>query len=198
MRLPIAGPAAVLLLLPSAALLAQAKPTAQAKPAAHSSAADAEFIKDAEAGAPPTISEKAAIARLEPHGKVTAVRPGGNGFTCTLFPDESRAPFCGDRSAFGWLVAAMSGKPKPSTTGGVAYMAKGGLHYETPEGKIVMQPTSTTKKVKEPPHWMLLTPLDPAATGIPSHPNPGGTYIMFAGTPYAHLMIYQDPKMLKQ
>jgi len=22
---------------------------------------------------------------------------------------------------------------------------------------------------------------------------PNGTYIMFAGTPYAHLMIYQDP-----
>jgi hypothetical protein len=23
-----------------------------------------------------------------------------------------------------------------------------------------------------------------------------GTYIMFAGTPYAHLMIYQDPNTL--
>jgi hypothetical protein len=190
MRLPIAGPAAVLLLLPSAGLLAQAKP------AARSSAGDAEFIKDAESGAAPAISEKAAIARLEPHGKVTAVRPGSNGFTCTLFPDESQAPFCGDRIAFNWLVAAMSGKPKPPATGGVAYMAKGGLHYETPEGRIVMEPTSTTRKVREPPHWMLLVPQNPATTVIPSHPNPGGTYIMFAGTPYAHLMVYQDPKML--
>ena len=192
MRFPIAGAAAVLLLLPSAALLAQAKP------AAHNSASDAEFIRDAEAGAPPRISEKAAIARLEPNGKVTAVRPGGNGFICTLFPDESKAPFCGDRSAFNWLVAGMSGKPKPPASGGVAYMAKGGLHYETTDGKIVMRPSSSTKSVREPPHWMLLTPLDPAATGIPTRPNPGGTYIMFAGTPYAHLMIYQDPKMLKE
>jgi hypothetical protein len=192
MRFSIAGPSAVLLLLPFATLLGQAKP------ADHNSAGDAEFIKEAESGAAPSISEKAAIARLEPHGKVTAVRPGSNGFTCTLFPDESKAPFCGDRSAFNWLVEATSGKPKPSTTGGVAYMAKGGLHYETPDGKIVMQPTSTTKKVKEPAHWMLLTPLDPAATGIPTRPNAGGAYLMFAGTPYAHLMIYQDPKMLKQ
>lgn len=183
---------ALLLLVPTTAALAQAKASGQTKET------EAEFIKSAEAGAPARISEKAAIARMEPGGKVTTVRPGSNGFTCTLFPDESHAPFCGDRSAFRWFVAAMSQQPKPPTTGGVAYMAKGGVHYETPDGKILMAPTSTTKDVKEPPHWMLLTPLDPAASGIPTRPNAGGSYIMFAGTPYAHLMIYQDPKMLKE
>lgn len=182
---------ACLLLAPASAVLAQAKP------AGHTSEAEAEFIKSAEAGAPPRISEKAAIARIEPKGQVTMVRPGSNGFTCSLFPDESHAPFCGDRSAFRWFVAAMSQQPKPPTSGGVAYMAKGGVHYEMPDGKIVMAPSATTKEVKEPPHWMLLTPLDPAATGIPTRPNAGGSYIMFAGTPYAHLMIYQDPKTLK-
>jgi hypothetical protein len=183
---------ALLLLVPTSAALAQAKASAQTKET------EAEFIKSAEAGAPARISEKAAIARMEPGGKVTTVRPGSNGFTCTLFPDESHAPVCADQSGFRWFVAAMSQQPKPPSSGGVAYMAKGGLHYEMPDGKIVMTPTSTTKTVKEPPHWMLLTPLDPAATGIPSKPNAGGTYIMFAGTPYAHLMIYQDPKMLKE
>jgi len=183
--------ALLVLVSPSAVL-------AQAKPAGHASEADVEFIKSAEAGAPARISEKAAIARVEPKGKVTMVRPGSNGFTCALFPDESHAPFCGDRSAFRWFVAAMSQQPKPPTTGGVAYMAKGGVHYEMPDGKIVMAPTATTKEVKEPPHWMLLTPLDPVASGIPTRPNAGGSYIMFAGTPYAHLMLYQDPKMLKE
>jgi hypothetical protein len=28
-------------------------------------------------------------------------------------------------------------------------------------------------------------------------PNPGGAYVMFDGTPYAHLMVYQDPNKLK-
>jgi hypothetical protein len=190
MRLTLAVPAAALLLLPTVL-------PAQVKLASRSRAADAEFIKSAEAGAPDRISQKAAIARLEPNGRVVNVRPGSNGFTCTLFPDESNAPFCGDRSAFRWLVAAMSQQPKPPTTGGVAYMAKGGVHYETPQGEIVMSRSAGTKEVKEPPHWMLLTPLDPATTGIPTRPNAGGTYVMFAGTPYAHLMIYQDPKMLK-
>ena len=83
-------------------------------------------------------------------------------------------------------------------TGGVVYMAKGAYHDETPDGEIVMRPSAQTKKVKEPPHWMLLTPMDPAATGIPTHLNAGGSYIMFAGTPYAHLMIHQDPKMLEK
>lgn len=31
-----------------------------------------------------------------------------------------------------------------------------------------------------------------------ARPDAGGSYIMFAGTPYAHLMICQDPKMLEQ
>jgi len=190
MRLITASGAAALLVLPWAALQAQA--------AGQTKEGDTEFIKAAEEGAPPRISEKAAIARMEPKGKVTTIRPGSNGFTCTLFPDESHAPFCGDHKAFQWIVAAMSEQPKPPAAGGIAYMAKGGLHYETPKGEILMRPTSETKNVKEPPHWMLLTPIDPATSGIPTHPNAGGSYIMFAGTPYAHLMIYQDPKMLKE
>jgi hypothetical protein len=185
------GRALALLLLAPSALLCQTKPAGQTKEA------EAEFIKSAEAGAPARISEKAAVARIEPKGQVTMIRPGSNGFTCALFPDETHAPICADRSGFRWFVAAMSQQPKPPTTGGVAYMAKGGVHYETPDGKSVMMPTGSTKEVREPPHWMLLTPMDPTATGIPTRPNAGGTYIMFAGTPYAHLMFYQDPKMLK-
>lgn len=185
--------AVALLALPLAAL------QAQTRPAGDNRESEAEFIKAAEEGAPERISAQAAIARLEPSGKTSTVRPGSNGFTCTLMPDESHAPYCGDRRGFQWIVAAMSHKPAPPAGGtGIAYMAKGGLHYETPEGKIVMEPSAQTKSVREPPHWMLLTPLDAAATGIPTRPNAGGTYIMFAGTPYAHLMIYQDPKMLKQ
>jgi hypothetical protein len=191
----LAIPLAALQTAAVAALQAQARPAA----AGQNPEAEAEFIKAAEEGAPEQISTKAAIARMEPSGKTTIVRPGSNGFTCTLMPDESHAPYCGDKRGFQWIVAAMSHKPAPPAGGtGIAYMAKGGLHYETPEGEIVMAPSAQTRSVREPPHWMLLTPLDPAATGIPTKPNAGGSYIMFAGTPYAHLMIYQDPKMLEK
>jgi hypothetical protein len=172
---------------------------AQSRPAGQNRETEVEFIKAVEEGAPRWISAQAAIARLEPSGATAIVRPGTNGFTCTLMADESHTPACGNALGFKWLVAATAHKPVPPAGGmGVVYMAKGSTHYETPEGEIVMAPSAQTKSVREPPHWMLLTPLDPAATGIPTRPNAGGAYIMFAGTPYAHLMIYQDPKMLRK
>jgi len=189
MTIQVPLPALVVLLLPGA-LVAQAPP-------GQTKETEAEFVKAAEAGAPDRISAQAAVVRMEPSGKTSVVRPGGNGFTCTLLPDENHTPLCADKKGLAWFTAAMSNQPKPPATGGVGYMAKGGEHYEMPDGRIVMKPGSGTKTVKEPPHWMLLTPLDTASTGIPSHPNAGGSYIMFAGTPYAHLMVYQDPKMLK-
>ncbi len=76
-------------------------------------------------------------------------------------------------------------------------MMQGGVHYETPAGDIVMEKGANTKDVKEPPHWMLMWPIDPAASGLPTKPNPSGVYVMFAGTPYAHLMIYQNPAAMK-
>ena len=179
-------------LLPAAPLLGQAEP------AAANAEANAEFIRAAEAGGPRDIAQRAAVARLDPSGKVTPVRQGSNDFTCTLMPDGSNAPVCADEVGFRWLAAAMSKQPQPpsSRKPGIAYMAKGGIHFETPDGQIVMEPSAGTKEVKEPPHWMLLWPLDPEASGIPTRPNPAGSYIMFAGTPYAHLMIYQDPAKL--
>lgn len=192
MRSALTRTTVALFLLPSAALYAQERPAGQ-KPQ------DAEFIRAAEEGAPDRISGQAAVARLEPDGKVTTVREGSNGFTCTILPDGSNAPMCGDRHAFSWIVAAMSNQPKPPTTQpGIAYMAKGGVHHETPEGEIVMRPSASSEEVKEPPHWMLLWPVDSASSGLPTRPNAGGTYIMFAGTPYAHLMIYQDPNQMKE
>ena len=75
-------------------------------------------------------------------------------------------------------------------------MARGGSHFEN-NHKVVMQQEGGAKVVKEPPHWMVMWPFDPAATKLPTAPNPSGSYVMFDGSPYAHLMIYQDPKKMK-
>ena len=157
-----------------------------------------EYVRAAVQGAPEWISDQAAVARIEPGGRTTPLRKGTNGFTCALFPDASLAPVCADPEGWRWLTAALSNQPKPpNTQPGIAYMAEGGLHYEMPDGKIVMAASPQTKEVKEPPHWMILWPLDPATTGLPTRPNAGGSYVMYEGTPFEHLMIYQDPKMLK-
>jgi hypothetical protein len=39
---------------------------------------------------------------------------------------------------------------------------------------------------------MMLWPFDPATTGLPTAPKQTGTW-MYAGTPWAHLMINQRP-----
>jgi hypothetical protein len=38
-----------------------------------------------------------------------------------------------------------------------------------------------------------LWPFDPQATGLSDRPKNTGTWVMWAGTPYAHLMINQKP-----
>ena len=161
-------------------------------------AAEIEFIKDATAGAPAHVGAAAAVARLEPNGTLTGIREGTNGFTCFIMPDGSNAPVCTDASGLAWFKAAFSGAPAPPNTApGIAYMAKGGMHHETPEGVSVLMPSATTKNVAEPPHWMILWPFSAAGTGLPDRPNPAGMYVMFDGTPYSHLMIYQDPNRVK-
>lgn len=161
---------------------------------------DAKYIAHAEAGGPPALSADAAIARIEQDGSLTTLRPGTNGITCVVgVPGDPEAPFCADRHALQWIQDAVSGKPRPTNEApGIAYMSSGGVHHEAADGSIVMEPGPETKPVEEPPHWMLMWPIDSATSGLPTKENPAGLYIMFAGTPYAHLMVYQDPDKLFQ
>jgi len=159
---------------------------------------DADFIKAAEAGAAAEIASKAAIVRLDAKGAATTVRAGTNGFTCTVgVPGDPTAPFCADANAWTWLMGAVSNQPKPTNTApGIAYMAQGGVHNETATRDVVMMAGPNTHPVKEPPHWMLMWAFDAASSGLPTKENPSGVYIMFAGTPYAHLMVYQNPNQM--
>ena len=43
------------------------------------------------------------------------------------------------------------------------------------------------------PHWMLIWPFDAESSGLSTVMRDAGTMIMFAGTPYAHLHICEDP-----
>ena len=149
-------------------------------------------------GAPPHIAQEAGIMIYGADGKLTETKKSANGFTCIPsvmnLPDPD--PMCMDAAVQQWMTDRMNHAPKPTNTvPGIAYMARGGAHFEK-DGKIVMSGDGA-KIVKEPPHWMLMWPFDPAATKLPTVPNPSGVYIMFDGSPYAHLMLYQDPRKMK-
>ena len=148
--------------------------------------------------APARIAKEAGVMIYGADGKLTEVRKASNGFICipTVTNLPIPDPMCMDAASHQWMNDMMSGAPKPSNTvPGIAYMAAGGSHYEK-DGKVVMSGEGA-KVVKEPPHWMIFWPFDAASTKLPTVPNPSGTYIMFEDSPYAHMMIYQDPNKMK-
>ena len=54
-----------------------------------------------------------------------------------------------------------------------------------------MQPASPPIPIG--PHWMIMWPFDPKATGLPTTHKPAGACIMWAGSPYAHLHVMGRP-----
>jgi hypothetical protein len=148
--------------------------------------------------APARISKDAGVMIYGADGKLTETRKSANGFTCipTVMNLPDPDPMCMDAAVQQWMNDLTNNAPKPTNTvPGIAYMAVGGSHFEK-DGKIVMSGDGA-KIVKEPPHWMVMWPFEAAATKLPTVPNPSGVYIMFEGTPYAHLMLYQNPKKMK-
>ncbi|MBW7957369.1 MAG: hypothetical protein H3C68_05695 [Deltaproteobacteria bacterium] len=159
---------------------------------------DEEIINIAQSAAPPHISGEATILVPAPDGKLRTVREGTNEFTCIadLSGQETPDPVCADRAGTEWFMSFFNNEPRPANTEpGIAYMAQGGWHWER-DGEIVMGPAEGATRVKEPPHWMLLWPIEAGQAGLPENPNRFGTYVMYEGSPFAHLMVYQDPKTL--
>lgn len=158
-----------------------------------------EWMKLAESAAPTAVAKDATVLIPGADGKLVEARKGSNGFTCLPDLNDTPAldPICLDEAANQWAASMMNNEPKPANTvPGISYMAKGGQHWEK-DGKILMKEESGAKIINEPAHWMVMWPFEEKLTGLPVMPNPSGVYIMFAGTPYAHLMVYQDPMKMK-
>jgi hypothetical protein len=158
-----------------------------------------DLIKLSLSAAPAHIARDAAVMIPGEDGKMVEVKKGTNGFTCipTVNNRSEPDPMCMDPAVSQWVNDLTNNAPKPTNTvPGISYMARGGIHWEK-DGKILMKEEPGSKMVKEPSHWMVMWPYDSKTTGLPTLPNPAGVYIMFDGTPYAHLMVYQDPNKMK-
>lgn len=154
----------------------------------------ADLIKSALAAAPPDIAKGAAVIAPGPDGKMVQIKAGTNGFTC--MPDQPQTPgkdaMCLDPQAMAWAQSWMAHDPKPKNTApGVAYMLTGGSDVSATDPWA--KPGPNHKFVESPAHWMILWPFESTVTRLSTTPSDHGTWIMFAGTPYAHLMINQTP-----
>jgi hypothetical protein len=72
--------------------------------------------------------------------------------------------------------------------GGRAYMLAGATQRSDSDPYDETSPAITVG-----PHWMIMWPFDPKATGLPTTHKPTGAYIMWAGSPYAHLHVMGRP-----
>ena len=148
-------------------------------------------IARALSAAPENVARGARIVDTDASGTIVVLREGTNGFTC--MPGNSRAvgdpPMCADAASMQWAADFKAHRPKPTNTvPGITYMLAGATQRSDSD------PYDTTSPpISVPPHWMIMWPFDPKATGLPTNHRDTGAYIMWAGSPYAHVHIMGHP-----
>jgi hypothetical protein len=142
-------------------------------------------IREAMTAAPAELAHEATIMDWDQ----TVLREGTNGWTCLPTPPTmtGTAPMCLDEEWLSWAHAWQT-RTTPATSGvGIAYMLQGD------EGSSNSDPYGTKETssdwVVAGPHLMILAP-DPAVLDdMTTDPHNGGPWVMWQGTPYAHIMV---------
>lgn len=176
-RLSIA--AALLLVMGAAQAADTAKPMS-----------DAQMTASAMRAAPEHVGRNAAIMAMNADGTMRTLRKGTNGFTC--IPDNPETPgpdpMCMDKNAMAWLAAYLAKKSPPSGQPGFMYMLAGGTDASNTD------PYATKPQgnhwIKTGPHVMIVGADDSFYAMYPheADPNTRAPYVMWANTPYQHLM----------
>ncbi len=185
----------VLLVVP--ALYAQ---HSHSTPAKAKTMSDAEKVANAMSAAPAEIVKHATIMDwpATKDGRPRELKKGTNGWVC--FPNSPEEyggasiddPMCLDKQWQSWAEAWQAHKA-PSVSGtGIAYMLKGDRGASNTD-PYATGPTKDNAWVVSPAHIMVL-PSDPKTLdAYPSDPKNGGPWVMWRGTPYAHLMVPVAP-----
>ncbi len=142
-------------------------------------------IHNALSAGPASITEGATV---QDHDG-TILRSGNNGWTC--YPDRPSSPAndpsCLDEQWAAFRQARISGEHPNITSTGIGYMLQGGAAASLTDPSVMEPPPGQQWKVG-PPHVMIIMPDPEAYRGLPTRPN-GGPWVMFAGTPYQHIMV---------
>jgi hypothetical protein len=157
---------------------------ANAQPA--TPATDAEYIKLVTTAAPDEIVGDATIVRIEANGDVRTLKKGTSEFTCFL---GNNVPMCSDPAAMEWAKAWQTHAPPPDKVGFI-YMLNGD------NGASNTDPWATKSEpsnhwIKTGAHVMIVGPAAKTMAGYPrtGDPDPTKPYVMWAGSPYEHLML---------
>ncbi|WP_223857988.1 hypothetical protein [Salinimonas profundi] len=144
-------------------------------------------IARALSAAPDSVSAQATVM----DGDGTILQEGTNGWTC--LPDTlegDKAPMCNDETWMEMMTAVGSQSDFVADKIGISYMLQG---EPTGSGVSNSSPHHPNHKqaedyVETGPHLMIIVP-KALLKGITTDPNEGGPYVMWADTPYAHIMV---------
>jgi hypothetical protein len=186
--------AAILAVAASAAAVSQSSSAGKpAHPAAAPAAAamtDEQKIASALSAAPPGVGKAATIVEMTADGTMRTLRKGTNGFTC--MPDNPATPgpdpMCMDANAMEWVHAWLNHATPAAGKVGFMYMLAGGADASN------VDPYAT----KPDAHWIktkshvMIVGADPsfyAQYPKGTDPDTSVPYVMWAGSPYQHLMV---------
>jgi hypothetical protein len=154
---------------------------------------EADLLRDALSAAWPGMAEEATVVDWE--GNV--LKEGSNGFTCLPTPPMLTvdSPMCMDSEWMKWADAWQNKKDYSATSLGISYMlaGDGGASNIDPYAE---GPTEDNEWIREGAHLMILAPAE-LLEAFPTDPENGGPYVMWKGTPYAHLMVPIGSRELK-
>jgi hypothetical protein len=175
----------------SSAFAVAADEPIKAKPKS-SKAADRALIANARSAAPRAVSAKATVVTMDEKGKMRVLVKGTNQFTC--MPDNPVSPgtdpMCLDANGMVWAMAWLAHQSPPPGQVGIGYMLKGGSDASNTD-PYATTPAEGHAWVDTGPHIMILGAPSLTATYPKQQDNPDTLqpYVMFAGTPYEHLMV---------
>ena len=146
-----------------------------------------EIIRSAMSAGPASISADAAVMDWE----MNEIRSGSNGWTC--LPDRpdtpGEDPWCVNDPWLNFLEAYIAKTEPTYTELGFAYMLEGDTPVSNSD-PYASEPTAADDWVTGlGAHIMMLVPDPSLLEGVSTDHRNGGPWVMWPGTPYAHLMI---------
>jgi hypothetical protein len=149
-------------------------------------------IANAMSAAPSTIADHATILdnTLDESGTFVVLRTGSNGWYCSPDAVETPGPdpWCYDQTWLDWLYAYLAGEEPHITVPGLAYSLQGSSDASNTD-PFATEPAAGEAWMAIPPLVKIILPGTLDQTAFSTDHHSGEPWIMWAGTPYEHLMM---------
>lgn len=144
-------------------------------------------VASARSAAPASVSADAAVVDME--GEVLA--EGSGPYTC--LPDDpevpGNSPMCLDEPWMNLIQAWMNREEPTYDRVGIGYMLEGDMPLSNTD-PFAEGPTPDNQWMEDAgPHIMVAVPDQSELEGLPTDPSGDAPWVMWKGTPYAHIMV---------